>query len=305
MGIEVLGGYAQYRGAKKAAKAQEEAAYEASKTARELSAEQMDLYRQIYNEQKAQQAPYLQQGQAAIGKLGSLMGLKQKMTPQEKGNAIISVLTGGGNPSPIESNNGIKNYNSLDNPLGDPFEDYLAKSGLSGGLDAYLKQKGVSNYGFLNSPQYQFLQKQGQQALDRSAAARGMGYSGAQMKAAQQFGQGLASQQYDTEYNRAAKEYFNKYDQARGQFGDYYNRLAGIAQGGQQTAQSLGGMGGQYGQNAGGTLGSLSTQLQNNIGQLGNARASGYIGQANAITGGLQGITDNLFRAASLFGGGS
>ena len=33
------------------------------------------------------------------------------------------------------------------------------------------------------------LQKQGQQALDRSAAARGMGYSGAQMKAAQQFGQ--------------------------------------------------------------------------------------------------------------------
>ena len=164
MGIEVLGGYAQYRGAKKAASAQKEAAYEANQTARDISAEQMDLYKQIYDEQKAQQAPYLQQGQAAISKLGSLMGLKQKMTPQEKGNAIISVLTGGGNPSPIESNNGIKNYNSLDNPLGDPFEDYLAKSGLSGGLDAYLKQKGVSNYGFLNSPQYQFLQKQGQQA---------------------------------------------------------------------------------------------------------------------------------------------
>ena len=127
MGIEVLGGYAQYRGAKKAASAQKEAAYEANQTARDLSAEQMDLYKQIYDEQKAQQAPYLQQGQAAIGKLGSLMGLKQKMTPQEKGNAIISVLTGGGNPSPIESNNGIKNYNSLDNPLGDPFEDYLAK----------------------------------------------------------------------------------------------------------------------------------------------------------------------------------
>ena len=43
MGIEVLGGYAQYRGAKKAAKAQEEAAYEASKTARDISAEQMAL----------------------------------------------------------------------------------------------------------------------------------------------------------------------------------------------------------------------------------------------------------------------
>ena len=278
MGIEVLGAYAQHRGAKKAAKAQEEAAYEASKTARELSAEQMDLYRQIYNEQKAKQAPYLQQGQAAIGKLGSLMGLKQKMTPQEKGNAIISVLTGGGNPSSIESNNVIKNYNSLDNPLSDPFKDYLAKSGLSGGQ---FNQ---------NNPQYQFLLKQGQQALDRSAAARGMGYSGAQMKAAQQFGQGLASQQYDKEYDRAAQE-----------FGNYYNRLAALAQGGQQAATTASQLGGQYAQNAGGTLGSLSTQLQNNIGQLGNARASGYIGQANAITGGLQNITDNMFRAASLF----
>jgi hypothetical protein len=262
MVLEVLGGYAQYRGAKKAAKAQEEAAHEASQTARDISDKQLDLYKQIYDEQKAQQAPYLQQGQTAIGKLGSLMGGT------------------------------------------DPFESYLQKTGLQGGLDAYLKQKGVSNYGFLNSPQYQFLQKQGQQALDRSAAARGMGYSGAQMKAAQQFGQGLASQQYDNEYNRVAKEYFNKYDQAANQFGNYYNSLAALAQGGQQAATTASQLGGQYGQNVGGTLGTLSSQLQNNIGQLGNARASGYIGQANAITGGLQNITDNLFRAASLFGGG-
>ena len=238
MGLEIIGAGVQHRASKKAASAQKEAAYEASQTARDISAEQMDLYKQIYDEQKAQQAPYLQQGQAAIGKLGSLMG----------GN--------------------------------DPFKDYLAKAGLSGGQ---FNQ---------NNPQYQFLLKQGQQALDRSAAARGMGYSGAQMKAAQQFGQGLASQQYDKEYDRAAQE-----------FGNYYNRLAALAQGGQQAAQTASQLGGQYGQNVGGTLGTLSGQLQNNIGQLGNARASGYIGQANAITGGLQGITDNLFRAASLGGG--
>ena len=239
MGLEIIGAGLQYRASKKAASAQKEAAYEANQTARDISAEQMDLYKQIYDEQKAQQAPYLQQGQAAIGKLGSLMGGT------------------------------------------DPFKDYLAKAGLSGGQ---FNQ---------NNPQYQFLLKQGQQALDRSAAARGMGYSGAQMKAAQQYGQGLASQQYDKEYDRAAQE-----------FGNYYNRLAALAQGGQQAAQTASQLGGQYGQNVGGTLGTLSGQLQNNIGQLGNARASGYIGQANAITGGLQGITDNLFRAASLFGGG-
>ena len=174
----------------------------------------------------------------------------------------------------------------------DPFESYLQKTGLQGGLDAYLKQKGVSNYGFLNSPQYQFLQKQGQQALDRSAAARGMGYSGAQMKAAQQYGQDLASQQYDNEYNRAAKEYFNKYDQARGQFGDYYNRLAGIAQGGQQTAQSLGGMGSQYATNASNTLGGLSNEQSNILGQQANARASAYAAKANALNNTLGGLAD-------------
>ena len=263
MALGIIGAGLQHRASKQAASAQKEAAYEANQTARDLSAEQMDLYKQIWDKQQADQAPYLQQGQSAIGKLGSLMGGS------------------------------------------DPFESYLQRAGLQGGLDAYLKQKGVSNYGFLNSLQYQFLQKQGQQALDRSAAARGMGYSGAQMKAAQQFGQDLASQQYENEYNRAAKEYFNKYDQAANQFGNYYNRLAALAQGGQQAATTASQLGGQYAQNAGGTLGSLSTQLQNNIGQLGNARASGYIGQANAITGGLQNITDNLFRAASLFGGGS
>ena len=250
MGLEIIGAGLQHRASKKAASAQKEAAYEANQTARDLSAEQMDLYKQIYDEQKAQQAPYLQQGQAAIGKLGSLMGGT------------------------------------------DPFESYLQKSGLQGGLDAYLKQKGVSNYGFLNSPQYQFLLKQGQQALDRSAAARGMGYSGAQMKAAQQFGQGLASQQYDNEYNSAAKEYFNKYDQERGQFGDYYNRLAALAQGGQQAVQATGNQGAQYGQNASNTLASLSNAQTNILGQQANARASGYAAQANAINQGLGNMID-------------
>ena len=210
----------------------------------------MDLYKQIYDEQKAQQAPYLQQGQAAIGKLGSLMGGT------------------------------------------DPLESYLQKSGLQGGLDAYLKQKGVSNYGFLNSPQYQFLQKQGQQALDRSAAARGMGYSGAQMKAAQQYGQDLASQQYDKEYDRAAKEYFNKYDQAANQFSNYYNRLAALAQGGQQAATTTSQLGSQYATNASNTLGGLSNAQTNILGQQANARASGYAAQANAINQGLGNMID-------------
>ena len=128
-----------------------------------------------------------------------------------------------------------------------------------------------------NDPSYQFRLKQGQQALDRSSAARGMGYSGAQMKAAQDYGQGMASTE----------------------FGNYYNRLAGLSQGGQQAAGSMAQAGGQYASGASNTLGSLGGYLQNNLGQAANARASGYIGKANAINGGIQNMTDNAFR---LFG---
>ena len=211
----------------KAADAQIEAGNYAAQLEKESADAQLALQKQIWEKQQADQLPYLQQGQAAIGKLGSLMGGT------------------------------------------DPFKDYLAKAGLSGGQ---FNQ---------NNPQYQFLLKQGQQALDRSAAARGMGYSGAQMKAAQQFGQGLASQQYDKEYSRASDEFSN-----------YYNRLAALAQGGQQAVQATGNQGAQYAQNAGNTLASLSNAQTNILGQQANARASAYATKANALNDTLGGLAD-------------
>ena len=170
----------------------------------------------------------------------------------------------------------------------------LMKSGagqLNNPLDLYLKSKGLSGGQFnTNNPAYQFQLKQGQQALDRSSAARGMGYSGAQMKAAQDYGQGMASQQYDKEYNRATSE-----------FGDYYNRLAGLSQGGQQAAGSMSQAGGQYAQNAGNTFANLSNAQTNILGQQANARASGYAANANAINGGLNSLT-NLYALNKIYG---
>ena len=116
------------RQARKAANAQIEAGNYAAQLAKESADKQLELQKQIWEKQQADQLPYLQQGQSAIGKLGSLMG----------GD--------------------------------DPFEAYLQKSGLSGGLDSYLGKKGLAGGQFnQNNPQYQFLLKQGQQALDRSA----------------------------------------------------------------------------------------------------------------------------------------
>jgi hypothetical protein len=152
---------------------------------------------------------------------------------------------------------------------GDNFQSYLKGRGLGGGQFS------------TNNPQYQFLQKQGMQALDRSAAARGMGYSGAQLKALNEYGQGLASQQYDKEYDRAAQEYAN-----------YYNRLASLSQGGQQAAQSLGGLGSNYSSNAANTFANLSNAQSSILGQQANARASGYAAQANAFNQGLGNMID-------------
>ncbi len=241
MGLEIIGAGLNYKASKKAAKAQQEGAAQASEVAKDTADRQLELQREIWEKQQLDQKPYLEQGQYGISRLGDLM--KQ----------------GAGS-------------------LNNPFDSYLASKGLAGGkFDT-------------NNPAYQFQLKQGQQALDRSAAARGMGASGAQMKAAQEYGQGLASQQYDKEYNRANSE-----------FTDYYNRLAGLSQGGQQAASTLGNYGNQYATSGSNTLGSLGGYLQNNLGQAANARASGYIGGANAINGGIQGLTDNAFRLASLF----
>jgi hypothetical protein len=57
----------------------------------------------------------------------------------------------------------------------------------------------------MNDPAYQFQLEQGNQNLNRSLAARGLGQSGAALKAAQEYGQGLANQTYQQYYDRQAQ----------------------------------------------------------------------------------------------------
>lgn len=269
MGLEVVGSYLGYKASKDASKAQQEGAAAASAVASDTADKQLALQREIWEKQQADYKPYLEQGQYGINRLGDLMRNQTRVPMSAEALAQVKNKRESGRlTEPVNNANGGQ--------LNNPFDTYLASKGLAGGkFDT-------------TNPAYQFQLKQGQQALDRSSAARGMGASGAQMKAAQQYGQGLASQEYDKQYNRASSE-----------FGDYYNRLAGLAQGGQQAAGSMAQAGGQYASGASNTLGSLGGYLQNNLGQAANARASGYIGKANAINGGIQNMTDNAFR---LFG---
>lgn len=121
---------------------------------------------------------------------------------------------------------------------------------------------------FNKDPGYQFRMDQGRQALERSAAAGGGLLSGGTGKALAQYGQDYASGEYSNAYNR-----FNNDQTTR------FNRLSSLAGGG-QTATT--------------TIGALGTQTAANIGenylQAGNARAAGYVGQANAINNGISSL---------------
>jgi hypothetical protein len=103
-------------------------------------------------------------------------------------------------------------------------------------------------------PSYSFRFQEGLKALDRQAASRGGLISGGALRAAQRYGQDVASTE----------------------FGNAYNRLASRAGFGQTASTNMGGAAGQFGTNAG----NLMTGA-------GAARASGYVGGANALTGGL------------------
>jgi hypothetical protein len=264
--------------AKKGVKAQVEAGDRAAALEQQSADKQLELQREIWEKQQADYKPYLEQGTWSINRLGDLMRNQTPAYNASSGfNATIpmgmggvAIIGDGGTRKPTNNANGGQ--------LNNPFDTYLASKGLAGGQ---FNQ---------NNPQYQFLLKQGQQALDRSAAARGMGYSGAQIKAAQQYGQGLASQEYDKQYNRASSE-----------FGDYYNRLAGLSQGGQQAAGSMANAGSNYASNAGNTFANLSNAQTGILGQQANARASGYAANVNAISGGLNSLI-NLYGLSKIYG---
>jgi hypothetical protein len=71
-----------------------------------------------------------------------------------------------------------------------------------------------------NDPGYQFRVKEGQDALERSAAAKGTLLTGGTLKDLESYAQDLASTEYDKMYDRAVQQYQLKYQSAN----DAWNR---------------------------------------------------------------------------------
>lgn len=166
------------------------------------------------------------------------------------------------------------------------------------GLQAYLNSLGITGFQksvidrFRELPGYKFALQQGQQSLQRQAAARGMSGSGAASKELARYGQGMADQEY----------------------GNYQNRLQGLATQGQQlgetaaqqamgTGQSLANLGYGYA----GDIGSIYQGMGQNAANAQMAQAQmdaqkrsnmwNMIGQIGGAAMGMSGL-------GSLFGGG-
>jgi hypothetical protein len=193
----LIGGLLGGNASRSAASAQSDAAAQADAT-----------QRYMYDQTRADNAPFRETGLAANNKLAAMMNggqFDKKFTAQDLAN------------------------------------DPVYNSGLQFGLD------------------------QGTQGINRQAAAGGSFLSGATLKALTKYGNDYASTKAGDAYNR-----FNNDNTTQ------YNRYAGLSGAGQQATNQIG----AAGQN-------MANQVsQNQIGA-GNAQASGYIGQANALSGAI------------------
>ena len=125
---------------------------------------------------------------------------------------------------------------------------------LQGRLNKNALLKDFGREDFRTDPGYQFRLSQGNQAIDRSAGARGSRYSGATLKALQRYAQDYASGEYQNAYDR--------YNTNRTM---NYNFLA-------EPAQIGAGAQGQVG---------------NYMSAAGDARAAGHVGAASNLWGGI------------------
>ena len=236
------------------------------------------LQREMFDKQTQLQEPFRQAGLAGQNRLLYLLGL----TPEGGG-------TGGTDANAIRSQLLPQYTSSTRGPDVQVLDDISAywkpgemtstvdEAGLQAAIQAQMQQaqqaqtpnndpafgslmRDFSMADFQADPGYAFRMGEGQKALERSAAARGGLMSGRAGKDMMRFGQDLGSQEYGNAFNRFQTNRSNK-----------LNPLQSLAGVGQSATNQVAGAAGNFGQGASQTIQGA-----------GNARASGYVGQANA-----------------------
>jgi hypothetical protein len=143
-----------------------------------------------------------------------------------------------------------------------------------------------------SDPGFQFRLKQGQEALERSAAARGNLLTGGTAKDLTNYAQDYASNEYNNVYNRALNQYQQRYNIFQQNQANQFNRLASLTGLGQTSAGQLSSAGQNAANSASSILMNSGQQIGNALNDAAAARASGYMGSGNAWNGVLGGLGD-------------
>lgn len=261
VGTAISAGIGLYSASKQAS-ASKKAARTEAKSADEASQVQKDMY----NQTRQDQMPWLKSGTAALNTMDWLMGL----TP--KAGQAAPPVDAKGQPIPAGSTTAAvaPTTNFTGGPYEGPYDPNEGKNTSLGAYGSLSKAFGLSD--FYEDPGYQFALQQGQKSIQASAAANGGLFSGATGKAMQTYGQNTAAGQYQQAFERYNANQSN-----------LFNRLSSVAGTGQTSATTLG----NVGQNTANNIG-------NNMTSAGTATAAGQMGSANAWSTGLQNFNNTL-----------
>jgi hypothetical protein len=219
-----------------------------------------EAQRQMFDQQMANQRPYMQGGNAALSQLQYLLGIGGNPNAQNPNNFVGGGRFGNGDYGGINiSGNGDRGFDRGGGGGGGG-----ATPGMGGGYGSLLAPFTADTFKQYD-PSYQFRLQQGEQGIINGEAPSMGALSGAAQKDLMAYNQQTA--------NTAFNDAFNRYQT---QQGNIYQRLGSLAQLGQSAASN---------QATGAS--SFSNGMANTISNVGANMAGGTVGAANAITGGL------------------
>lgn len=210
--------------------------------------------------------------------------------PDESGPAAFWVSTAGQSPEVQAAT--AQQINQMQMPTREQFTttlpvDQLNVDTASPDYGKYARDFSMAD--FEADPGYAFRLSEGLKALDRQAAARGGLISGSALKASQRYGQEMGSQEYQNAFNRYQVNRANQ-----------LNPLMSITGYGQLATNTLGDYGSRYAAGASDVMGTSAANQSAAIGAAGQARASGYVGGANALSNALGGIANTAMDYSTL-----
>lgn len=299
----LVGGGISAGAATSAAKIQANAAVQAAQLQTNQEQQALNLQQNEFNTTQANLAPFVAEGNVAQGYITNDLGQLTTPVVQGFGQTVSQAL--GQTQSPLAAASTVQ-------------------------LPQNLQQ-------LAQTPGYQFALQQGLEATQNSYAAQGLGTSGAALKGAANYAEGLASTTYQQQYQNAlnantlysnaanatqtnvlnAQQATNQQQlgyqqQALGQEQQVYNMLAGQQQLGESAAAQQGSIGAQIAQGQAQTIGAAAPAIAGTITSGAAAQAAGTVGSANAISNAFSGVAGAgsntalllALNQAGLFGGG-